>query len=50
MDRLESRNHSKWECNVFIPKRRRKILFGILWKYVGEVFHRLASQRESRIE
>ena len=53
MDRLESLSHSKWECKyhvVFIPKRRRKVLYGGLRKHLGEVFHRLAGQRESRIE
>ncbi len=35
---------------VFIPKRRRKTLYGALRKYLGEVFHRLAQQKESRIE
>ena len=53
MDRLESLNHSKWECKyhvVFIPKRRRKVLYGALRKHLGEVFHRLAGQKESRIE
>jgi putative transposase len=53
MDRLESLNHSKWECKyhvVFIPKRRRKTLYGALRKHLGEVFHRLAEQKESRIE
>ena len=53
MDRLESLRHSKWECKyhiVFIPKRRRKIRYGNLRKHLGEVFHRLASQRERRIE
>ena len=53
MDRLESLSHSKWECKyhvVFIPKRRRKVLYGGLRKHLGEVFHRLAGQKESRIE
>lgn len=53
MDRLESLNHSKWECKyhvVFIPKRRRKTLYAALRKHLGEVFHRLAQQKESRIE
>ncbi|HKT07679.1 MAG TPA: transposase, partial [Gemmatimonadaceae bacterium] len=51
MDRTESLNHSKWECKyhvVFIPKRRRKTLYGALRKYLGEVFHRLARQKESQ--
>jgi putative transposase len=53
MDRLESLSHSKWECKyhvVFIPKRRRKTLYTALRKYLGELFHRLAGQKESRIE
>src|SRR5688500_4872218 len=53
MDGTESLSHSKWECKyhvVFIPKRRRKTLYGALRKYLGEVFHRLAGQKESRIE
>ena len=53
MDGTESLNHSKWECKyhvVFIPKMRRKTLYGTLRKHLGEVFHRLAGQKESRIE
>ncbi len=53
MDRTESLSHSKWECKhhvVFIPKRRRKTLYSTLRKHLGEVFHRLAGQKESRIE
>jgi REP-associated tyrosine transposase len=53
MDRSESLSHSRWECKshiVFIPKRRRKTLYGALRKPLGEVFHRLAGQKERRIE
>jgi len=53
MDEYKSLSHSKWECKyhvVFIPKCRRKTLYGQLRKYLGEVFHRLAKQKESRIE
>src|SRR5512142_654577 len=52
MDEFESLSHSKWECKyhiVFIPKRRRKTLYGQLKKHLGEVFHRLAQQKESQI-
>jgi putative transposase len=35
---------------VFIPKYRRKVLFGQIRKEIGEVFHRLARQKESVIE
>ena len=43
MDEFESLSHSKWECKyhiVFIPKRRRKTLYGQLKQHLGEVFHR----------
>jgi putative transposase len=52
MDGYESLSHSKWECKyhvVFIPKCRRKVLYGNLRQYLGEVFHKLAEQKESRV-
>jgi hypothetical protein len=53
MDELESLNHTKWECKyhvVFIPQCRRKTLYMQLRQYLGEVFRKLAEQKESRIE
>lgn len=53
MDDYESLSHSKWECKyhvVFIPKWRRKVLYGELRKHLGELFRKLAEQKESRIE
>ena len=53
MDEQQSLNHSKWECKyhvVFIPKLRRKTLYTQLRRYLGEVFRKLAEQKESRIE
>jgi putative transposase len=53
MDETESLNHTKWECKyhvVFIPKCRRKTLYKELRRYLGEVFRRLAEQKESGIE
>ena len=53
MDEYESLSHTKWECKyhvVFIPKCRRKMLYGNLRKHLGEVFRNLAEQKESRIE
>ena len=35
---------------VFIPKCRRRTLYEQLRRHLGEVFHELARQRESRIE
>jgi putative transposase len=53
MDEQASLNHTKWECKyhvVFIPKCRRKTLYQELRRYLGEVFRRLAEQKESQIE
>jgi putative transposase len=50
---LESLSHTKWECKyhiVFIPRCRRKTLYGELRRHLGEVFRKLALQKESRIE
>jgi len=44
---------TKWECKyhiVFIPKYRRKALFGCIKKSLGEMFHELARQKECVIE
>ena len=35
---------------MFIPKCRRKALYGELRRHLGEVFKKLAAQKESRIE
>ena len=53
MDEYQSLSHTKWEGKyhvVFIPKYRRKVLYGQLRSYLGEVFRELARQKESRIE
>ena len=53
MDDYESLSHTKWECKyhvVFIPKYRRKVLYGELRQHLGDVFRKLALQKESRIE
>ena len=53
MDKIDSLNHTKWDCKyhvVFIPKCRRKTLYGQLRGHLGEVFRTLAQYKESRIE
>ena len=53
MDEQGSLSHTKWECKyhvIFIPKFRRKALYEQLRQHLGEVFRRLAEQKESRIE
>lgn len=45
--------HTTWECKchvVFIPKIRRRSLFGLLHTELGAVFHELARQKDRLIE
>ncbi len=47
-----SMSHSKWDCKyhlVFIPKHRRKKMFGNIRKELGVIFHALARQKECEI-
>jgi putative transposase len=49
----QSASHSKWDCKchvVFVPKYRRKAMFGGIRKNLGAIFHELARQKECRIE
>ena len=49
----ESLAHTKWECKyqiVFIPKYRRKVLYGELRPHLGAVFRELAQRREYTVE
>ena len=53
MDQYETLSHTKWECKyhvVFIPKYRRKALYGELRSNLGEVIRKLTEQKESKIE
>ena len=52
MGNEESLCHTRWDCKyhvVWVPKFRRKVLYGRLRRELGEVFHDLARQKESRI-
>ena len=47
-----SLSHSKWDCQyhvVFVPKRRRKVIFGQTRRQLGAIFHALARQKECQI-
>jgi putative transposase len=51
-DLYQSLSHSKWDCKyhvVFVPKRRRRVLFAQLRRQLGPIFHALAQQKECRI-
>jgi len=53
MDKFESLSHTAWECKyhvVFIPKCRRKTRYRQLRQHLGEVFRKLAAQKECKVE
>ena len=53
MNDYRSLRHTKWECKyhvVFIPKYRKKLIYGGIRRHLGEILRRLAEQRESRVE
>ena len=48
----ESLSHSKLDCKyqvVFVPKCRRRVLYGKIREYLKKQFHELARQRECQI-
>jgi putative transposase len=47
-----SLSHSKWDCKyhvIFVPKRRRKVLYGALRQKLKQICHELARQKECQI-
>ena len=53
MNDSETLSHTQWECKyhvVFIPKYRRKVLYGELRRQLGEMFRTLAERKECRVE
>ena len=52
MKSIESLSHTRWECKyhvVWIPKCRRKVLYGHTRKHLVELMHDLARQKECKI-
>jgi|ERR1700722_17086171 len=48
----QSLSHSKWECKyhiVFIPKYRKKVLYGRINEFLKKTFHELARQKGCEI-
>ena len=48
----QSLSHRRWDCKyhvVFIPKYRRKAIYGEIRTGLGAIFHELARQKECRI-
>ena len=53
MEVTKSLCHSSWDCKyhiVWIPKYRRKAMFGKIRQHLIEVIRELANQKESHIE
>ena len=52
MKEYQSLSHTRWDCKyhvVFIPKRRKKAIYGALRKHLGEIFRELAQQRACKV-
>jgi putative transposase len=52
MEHYESLHHTKWECKyhlVWIPKSRKKVLYGQLRKELGKILRGLAMRKESEV-
>ena len=52
MKEYQSLAHTRWDCKyhvVFIPKKRKKTIFGAVRKHLGMMLHDLAQQKECKI-
>ena len=48
----QSLSHSRWDCKyhvIFVPKRRRQVLYGELRQKLKQIFPELARQKECQI-
>ncbi|MBW2697063.1 MAG: IS200/IS605 family transposase [Deltaproteobacteria bacterium] len=53
MSNFKMLQHTEWDCKyhvIFIPKYRRKVLYGTIRQHLGEILRRLARQKECEIE
>ena len=51
-DLYQSLSRSKWDCKyhvVFVPRRRRRVLFVRRRRQLGPIFHAQAQQKECQI-
>ena len=52
MSEFQSLAHSKWDCKyhvVFVPKCRKKVLYGKIREFLGPKIRELASQKDCTI-
>lgn len=48
----QSLSHSKWNCKyhvIFIPKKRKSVIYGKIRTELKKILHELATQKESKI-
>ena len=49
MSTIESLSHTQWDCKhpiVFLPKGRKKAIYGTIHQGLREILHQLAAQKE----
>ena len=52
MKEYQSLAHTRWDCKyhvVFIPKKRKKKIFGALRRHLGEIFRELAKHKDASV-
>ena len=52
MKEYQSLSHTRWDCKyhvVFIPKRRKKAIFGALRRHLEGTFRELAQHKETQV-
>ena len=50
MNDIQSLSHTAWVCHlVWIPKYRKKEIYGAIRKYTGEALRELALHKDSKI-
>ncbi len=52
MKEYQSLSHTRWDGKyhvVFIPKKRKKKIFEVLRRHLGEIFRELAKQKDSQV-
>lgn len=52
MKEYQSLTHTRWDCKyhvVFIPKKRKKRIFGVLRQHLGAIFRELAKHKEVEV-
>lgn len=52
MKEYQSFSHTRLDCKfyvLFIPKCRMKLIYGVLRKYLGEIFREITQHRECKV-